>query len=120
MSDDIDAVRAEVAYLRLRELALKEELERQSALLGIPAVTEETVGAVLDGVVEALRHSGNAALASKFESAYWTFTEALQRCEVAPEAGLIDEAARGAMNDALEHMERVEAEVSAWFDAGRE
>jgi hypothetical protein len=63
-------------------------------------------------VLEALRYSGNEVLASKYAAAFDQFTVADKTFR----AHLDEEAARDAMNDALEAFERLEAEVSAWFD----
>jgi hypothetical protein len=116
MDDDIDALRAEAEYFRQRELELKEDLSRNARALGIPAITDENVTNVLDGVIGALRRSGNGALARDFESAFCTFMAASNRSRAATEAGHVDHAARTAMNDACERFESVDAEVSTWLD----
>ena len=107
-----DATRPELEFLRTRELEFRQELEEHAAALGIPAITERTVGDLLQGVIEALRYSGNEVLAAKYAAAFNQFTVADKTFR----DHLDDEAARDAMNDALETFERLEAEVSAWFD----
>ena len=107
-----DATRPELEFLRMRELELRQELEKNAAALGIPAISERTVGDLLQGVLEALRYSGNEVLAGKYAAAFDEFTVADKTFR----AHLDDAAARDAMNDALETFERFDAEVSAWFE----
>jgi hypothetical protein len=111
-----DDLRAELAYLSLRTKELRQELQEAEAAFGAP-VTESTVGEVLAGVLEALRRSGNEALADKYASAFERFQVANAAVANVNRIGEVNESARAAMNDAQEDFDRVSAAVRAWFDA---
>ena len=116
MADDVNAIRAESAYLSSRIRELEDEMSQRAQDLGLPAVSEDIAQMELDGVAEALRDSGNSALASKYSAAYETFKTYVTRLEAAIAVEIIDEEARDAMNDAEEQFERIASEVTAWFD----
>jgi hypothetical protein len=110
-NDDIDTSE----YLRSREREISNEPAQGAQDLGI-AVTDETVPIIRDGVAEAVRNSGNSALAREYAAAFDTFMATSQRVRENINAGIVDDEARAAMNDAREHFERIDAEVSAWLD----
>ena len=114
MTDD-DAVRAELEFLRVRALEILQEKRAAEAAFGEP-ITDDNIGGIVAGVLDALRQSGNDALAGRYASAFDRFEAAHAVSQRAILAGVVDEAALEQMNDAVEDYERVEAEVLAFLD----
>ena len=67
-------------------------------------------------VADALRAAGHEMLLLRYGAALQWFNRTRAELERAHAGGQINEAVQGAMNDALEEFERVEAEVYAVFD----
>jgi hypothetical protein len=109
MADDDDVERA---YWRMRDTELTadvKELGRQ-AKAGLPGVPFDDVIAAehLAHVIDVLEVRGNEELAPRYVEAFVKLTDAITQARQRPEM-------RGAMADALDDFERVEAEVLAWF-----
>jgi histidinol dehydrogenase len=109
--DDIDTSE----YLRSRKREISDEPAQSAQDLEV-AVTDETVPIMRDGVAEAVRASGNSALAREYSAAFDTFMATSQRVREKINAGIVDQAACDAMNDAHERFERIDTEVGAWLD----
>jgi hypothetical protein len=134
MTDDRDDLRAELEYLTQRDRELREELDRQLSELagGGPALTADMatpayVETLVHGIVDSLRRSGNDGLALKFMAALseWQqknehLTTVIATLRPLPEWTSEDaarlEEAKAASDDSQEQLDRVQAEVSAWFD----
>jgi hypothetical protein len=113
---DHDDVRLRLEFLNERLATLKEEKRQHEEAIG-EVLDEKSYGKVLAGLLDALRQSGNEALAIKYESALEQFNrcaQALERCNL---AGEVNEAAADKMEEAVEDLERVQADVSVWFDS---
>lgn len=132
MADDFEG---EIAFLRLRETEqlaeLAENLKALGESMGVGVslspedVTPEIAERFAQQVADVLQRSGNRELADRWVARYRVREEATKRLEgliAQAEVDGVDETmrttleeARGAMNDAQEHFERVAAETSAWL-----
>ena len=113
MPSDQDSERE---YFRQRIRELRHEIAEGEYALGVP-VNDQTLPAILQDVVDALRRTGNPSLADRLTSAYTRFDEADSKLERLNREGVVDEGARDAINEMLEHFERVEADAKVWLDA---
>jgi stage V sporulation protein SpoVS len=100
---------------------LRAELQANEAELGMP-IDEETAPKIIAEVVSVLRDAGKAELAVRYETAV---TEAMSA--IADHQRLIEDkaddvaisAARERQDDAVENLQRVDAEVDAFLEGRR-
>jgi stage V sporulation protein SpoVS len=121
MSAEDDRNRAELEFLTTRLSELRAELQANEAELGMP-IDEETAPKIIAEVVSVLRDAGKAELAVRYETAV---TEAMSA--IADHQRLIEDkaddvaisAARERQDDAVENLQRVDAEVDAFLEGRR-
>jgi hypothetical protein len=120
MADDDDRERAEFEYLTMRLSELSAKLQRNEAELDTP-INDETAQQIVADVIKVLRDAGKSELAVRYEFAIEVATSAIEHHKELIRQGEDDvsiSAARELQDDAIEELQRVDAEVDAFFDAG--
>ena len=119
MADD-DRDRAEREYATKRLAEIMAELRRNEAELGF-ALNEETAQQIVADVLSALQNAGKADLAVKYQAALRRVESAIEHHRRLLEQDADDQAvsaARDRQDDAIEELQRVGAEVDAFFEKG--
>lgn len=116
-----DRRRAELQFLTARLSELSAELQQNETELGV-IINDETAAQIVADVVSVLRNAGKADLAVRYEAATGRAMALIEHHQRLILQGADEQtvgAAREQQDDAIEELQRVDAEVEAFFENKR-